>query len=113
MSEQSMVDEVNKEDSQMNHLKGDLVPPVADARKAAPGTTAFTKRRVQQLETAPGFEMWVAVWGNRGRGDVLIGAPTLDELAARWEQITSHDFDRDMAQRIVTLAANTAQVRPW
>ena len=101
-----MVDEVS-------NLEGDLVPPVADARKAAPGTTAFTKRRVQQLETAPGFEMWVAVWGNRGRGDVLIGAPTLDELAARWEQITSHDFDRDMAQRIVTLAANTAQVRPW
>ena len=106
MSEQKMGDEVN-------HSEGGLVPPIADARKAAPPTLAFTKRRVQQLETAPGFEMWVAVWGNRGRGNVMIGAPTLDELADRWEQITNSDFDRDMAQRIVTLAANTAQVRPW
>ena len=98
---------------QVNNSEGDFVPPVADARKGGRATIAFTKRRIQQLETAPGFEMWVAVWGNRGRGNVMIGAPTLDELADRWEQITNSDFDRDMAQRIVTLAANTAQVRPW
>ena len=97
-------------------MNGDPKAPQTAETAAATGeryTTEFLKRRVQQLEPAAGYEMWVAVWNNRGRGAVMIGAPTLDELADRWEQITSSDFERHRAQHVVTLAANRAKVMPW
>jgi hypothetical protein len=66
-----------------------------------PYATHFTSLKVSRSEPVGGIPMWVAVWGNRGRGQVMIGAPTLDDLQERWEQITNSDFDRTLAQRVV------------
>lgn len=79
--------------------------------------TAFTKLAVTALlpeQGKPGiagFEIWVAIWNNRGRGEVVLGAPTLDALAERWEQITSSDFERDRAQCVVFLSRPQVEVR--
>lgn len=66
-------------------------------------TNQFTKRNITRAE-AHAYEMWIAVWSNRSRGHVMLGAPTLDLLAERWEQLTHSDFDRTIAQRVVVAA---------
>ena len=63
----------------------------------------FPKRLLKGHVEARGAEMYVAVWTNRGRGHVMIGAPTLEALSARWEQITHSDFMPEMAQYVVVL----------
>lgn len=65
---------------------------------------AFSRRTITREQPVAGIDMWVAVWSNRGRGEVVLGAPTLDQLAARWEQITNCDFDRTIAQRTIQVA---------
>lgn len=67
---------------------------------------SFTKLALTALKPTddkgvPSFEMWVAIWNNRGRGEVMFGAPTLDQLGERWEQITNSDFDPALAQHVV------------
>ena len=53
-----------------------------------------------------GCEMFVAVWTNRGRGVVMIGAPSLERLRERWEQITNSDLNPELAQCVVMIHAN-------
>lgn len=77
-----------------------------------PATTEFTKRQVTRDKPVPAYDAWVAVWNNRGRGAVMIGAPTLDLLEARWEQIANSDFDRTIAQRVVITSWHKTDVPP-
>lgn len=73
----------------------------------------FRKVKATASATIGAFEMYVSVWNNRGRGEVMIGAPSLDELEARWEQITSSDFERDRAQRVVVGYAAEFKLENW
>lgn len=68
----------------------------------------FTKMAIQTNMKATGYCAWIAIWVNRGRGHVIVGAPTLDDLAARWEQITNSDFDRSAAQRVYLCSEKVA-----
>lgn len=77
--------------------------------------TAFTMLAITALKPAedmgvPAFELWIAIWNNRGRGEVMLGAPTLDALGERWEQITSSDFDPTRAQHVVIAEALKVEV---
>lgn len=79
-------------------------------------TKSFKKLALTALKPADdkgvaSFEMWIAVWNNRGRGEVMLGAPTLDQLGERWEQITSSDFEPERAQHIVIAEASKVEVR--
>jgi hypothetical protein len=60
----------------------------------------FNKVPIEIAKTGMATEAWVAVWANRDRGHMIIGAPTLGQLAERWEQITHSDLDPDMAQQV-------------
>ena len=76
-------------------------------------TSAFEKARAATMpEPAGVISMWVNVWGNRGRGDVMIGAPTLAELAKRWEQITNSDFDETLAQQVIVTSIKNVMYAP-
>jgi hypothetical protein len=59
---------------------------------------AFRKLSVRVNTKSIGYRAWVAIWTNRNRGHVVIGAPTLNDLAERWGQITSSDFEPSYAQ---------------
>ena len=63
-------------------------------------STEFNKAPIEIGQPGVATEAWVAVWGNRGRGHVMIGAPTLKALEMRWEQITNLDFDPTLAQHV-------------
>lgn len=74
---------------------------------------SFRKIKTTKLEQFNGFEMYVAVWNNRGRGEVMLGAPTLELLEERWEQITHSDFEPSRAQRVVVAYAAEFQLENW
>jgi hypothetical protein len=80
-----------------------------------PKAAQFKRRRVMAQKPVAGYEAYVAIWMNDGRGEVMIGAPTLDALALRWQQITrsSEAFDRARAQHVVLALAADAKVEPW
>jgi hypothetical protein len=63
-------------------------------------STEFKKYPVEISKTGAATEAYVAVWANRGRGHVIIGAPTLAALESRWEQITNTDFDPTLAHHV-------------
>jgi len=72
-------------------------------------TNQFISRKITR-EDASAYDMWIAVWANRGRGHVMLGAPSLDLLAERWEQLTHSDFDRTRAQHVVVAAWRKSDV---
>lgn len=65
--------------------------------------TQFTKMRVQIDEPRPAFDMYIAVWSNFGRGECVIGAPSLKALADRWLQITRTALDESRAQHVLVM----------
>lgn len=69
-------------------------------RVATNPVTEFTRTKGSIESPVWFYEIWVAVWHNGGRGEVLIGAPTRMELAARWEQLTASKIDINRAQRV-------------
>lgn len=73
----------------------------------------FTKLAIKVNTKATGYSAWVAIWTNRGRGHVVIGAPTLDDLAEHWERITHSDFDRSAAQRVFLCSEKAASATNW
>ena len=68
----------------------------------------FKKYPIEIGKKGAATEAWVAVWANRSRGHVIIGAPTLQALEARWEQITNVDFDPTIAQHVFVCKTETA-----
>lgn len=68
----------------------------------------FKKYPVEIGKVGVATEAWLAVWGNRGRGHVIIAAPTLLALEARWEQITHSDLDPTIAQHVFICKTTTA-----
>ena len=73
-------------------------------------TTKLKRYPVEIGKVGVATEAWVAVWGNRGRGNVIIAAPTLQQLEARWEQITHSDLDPTIAQHV--FICKTAVAKP-
>lgn len=65
--------------------------------------TQFTKMRVQIDEPRPAFDMYIAVWSNFGRGECVIGAPSLQALSDRWLQITRTALDASRAQHVLVM----------
>lgn len=80
-----------------------------------PKAAQFKRRRVMAQKPVAGYEAYIAVWMNGGCGEVIIGAPTLDDLALRWQQITQSDepFDPKRAQHVVLALAAGAKVEAW
>lgn len=60
----------------------------------------FQMLTVPAQQSQTGFRLVCTVWRNRGRGEVMIGAPSMDELRERWEQITSSDFDASIVHEV-------------
>lgn len=73
--------------------------------------TQFRRMRVQVDEPRVAFDMYVAVWRNTGMGECLIGAPTLEELDARWAQITGTPLDADRAQHVIVMQCEAPGAR--
>lgn len=65
--------------------------------------TQFQRMRVQIIEPRPAFDMYIAIWSFPGRGECVIGAPTREALAERWEQITRTPLDESRAQHVLVL----------
>lgn len=63
--------------------------------------TEFRRMRIQLDEPRPAFDMYIAVWSNFGRGECVIGAPSLPALVDRWQQITRTTLDARRAQHVV------------
>jgi hypothetical protein len=69
---------------------------------------AFDRLTIEIGKKATAYRAFIAVWMNRGRGDVVIAAPTLEALRDRWEQITSCDLDEAMAQEVFICSVKAA-----
>lgn len=65
--------------------------------------TQFQRMRVTVNEPRPAFDMHIAVWSNPGRGECVIGAPSLAALADRWLQITRTPLDASRAQHVIVI----------
>jgi hypothetical protein len=50
------------------------------------------------------FDLWEAIWANNG-SNVMIGAPTLELLKARWLEITGLELIVDRAQHVKVIKA--------
>lgn len=82
-----------------------MKPPIEPTRE-------FSRFAIHINTKANGFDCWVAIWTNRGRGHVVIGAPTLAELGERWEQITNSDFAPYKAQHVFICDQRAAAKTP-
>jgi hypothetical protein len=82
-----------------------MKPPIEPTRE-------FSRFAIHINTKANGFDAYVAIWTNRGRGHVVIGAPTLTELADRWAQITNSDFTPDKAQHVFICDQRAAAKTP-
>lgn len=60
----------------------------------------FERLDIEIGKKAASYKAFMAIWSNRGRGHVVIAAPTIEALRDRWEQITSSDLDETMAQEV-------------
>lgn len=60
----------------------------------------FEKLDIEIGKKAASYRAFMAIWSNRKRGHVVIAAPTMSDLRARWEQITSSDLDETLAQEV-------------
>lgn len=65
--------------------------------------TEFTRMQVQINEPRSAFDMYIAVWTAPGRGECVIGAPSVKALADRWLQITRTALDESRAQHVLVL----------
>lgn len=63
----------------------------------------FRRTRVEVHAPRPAFDMFIAVWANPGRGECVIGAPSLQTLSDRWLQITRTPLDASRAQHVLVL----------
>lgn len=74
--------------------------------------TEFRRMRIQVDEPRPAFDMYIAVWSNFGRGECVIGAPSLQALDARWQQITRTTLDASRAQHVVVTYFDAPKTEP-
>lgn len=65
--------------------------------------TQFKRMRVEIHEPRPAFDMYIAVWAKPGRGECVIGAPSLEALETGWLQITRTPLDASRAQHVLVL----------
>jgi hypothetical protein len=65
--------------------------------------TQFQQMRIQVNEPRPAFDMHIAVWLFPGRGECVIGAPSIGSLAERWFEITRMPLDTRRAQHVVVI----------
>lgn len=73
-----------------------------------PSKTRFTKLVYESHDPKPGFDVWVALLSD-ARGQMMIGAPTLDELESRWFEIVGTDLDRHRAQHVLVIQSNAPE----
>lgn len=60
----------------------------------------FERRYIEIGKRAVSYKAYMAIWSNRGRGEVVIAAPTINDLRKRWDQITNTDLDEMMVQEV-------------
>lgn len=65
--------------------------------------TQFQRMRVQITEPRSAFDMHIAVWKNSGRGECVIGAPSVEALRERWKQITCTRLDESRVQHVIVM----------
>lgn len=66
--------------------------------------TQFQRMSIQVNEPRPAFDMYIAVWAaGPGRGECVIGAPSILSLADRWLQITRTQIDASRVQHVVVI----------
>jgi hypothetical protein len=63
----------------------------------------FRRIEIEIKGARPAFHMYLAVWSNPGRGECLIGAPTLEALARRWAEVTQRPLDASRAQYVLVM----------
>lgn len=68
----------------------------------------FERLDIEIGKKASSYKAFMAIWMNRGRGDVVIAAPTMAELVERWEQITHTDLNQSMAQEVFICSVKLA-----
>jgi hypothetical protein len=69
---------------------------------APPFARTFTKLMVQISKPSGGFDAYIAVWRERpDTAEVVLGAPSLEALAERWQRITGLVLDAKRAQHVV------------
>lgn len=74
--------------------------------------TEFRRMRIQVDEPRTAFDMYIAVWTAPGRGECVIGAPSLRALADRWQQITRTRLDASRAQHVVVTHFGEPKAEP-
>lgn len=73
----------------------------------------FEKLDIEIGKKAASYKAFMAIWSNRGRGHVVIAAPTIDALRDRWEQITNSDLNEPLAQEVFICSVKIAtEVQP-
>ena len=67
-------------------------------------TDAFPAVTIRRSKPVKAREAYIAVFRLHNRPDVLIGAPTLEDLRSRWKALTGMDLDHEGVQRTVIAA---------
>jgi hypothetical protein len=72
--------------------------------------TQFQRMRVQINEPRPAFDMHIAVWANPGRGECVLGAPSVEALRERWQQITRTQLDESRVQHVIVMLCDVPEM---
>lgn len=72
-------------------------------------TNQFERLDVEIGKKAASYRAYMAIWSNRGRGHVVIAAPSIDDLRARWDQITNTDLNELLVQEVFICSVKIAK----
>lgn len=76
--------------------------------RGAISSKEFERRYIEIGKQAAAYRAYMAIWANRGRGHVVIAAPTINDLRNRWEQITNTDLNESLIQEVFICSVKIA-----